>query len=178
MRYLLRISTALKGLVPCQPLAPNACKQSVSVASSQPPLETADVVKPAVKNSKRSEPVPKKAAALYDYSDEEPDQKDDNLGVDVKSTETELQPFFDCNRAGDVLRYWEQQKAVFPRLYAITRSVFCVPATTAGVERLFSIVGFLFGCRRLRLSDANLEKQILAHCNLDIPAKQMKKGKS
>ena len=46
----------------------------------------------------------KKAAALYDYSDEEPDQEDDNLGVDVKSIETELQPFLDCNRAGDVLR--------------------------------------------------------------------------
>ena len=131
-----------------------------------------------MKNSKRSEPVPKKAATLYDYSDEEPDPEDDNLGADVKSIETELQLYLDCNRAGDVLRYWEQQKAVFPRLYTITRKVFCVPATTAGVERLFSIAGFLLGCRRLRLSDANFEKQILAHCNLDIPAKQMKKRKS
>ena len=128
-------------------------------------MEKAAVVKPAVKNSIRSEPVPKKAAALYDYSDEEPDQEDDNLGVDIKSIETELQPFPDCNRAGDVLRYWEQQKAVFLRLCAITRNVFCVPATIAGVERLFSIAGFLLGCRRLRLSDANFEKQILAHCN-------------
>ena len=98
--------------------------------------------------------------------------------IDVKSIETELQPFLDCNRAGDVLWYWEQQKTVFPRLYAITRKVFCVPATTTGVQRLFSIAGFLLGCRRLRLSDANFEKQILAHCNLDIPAKQMKKRKS
>ena len=102
----------------------------------------------------------------------------DDLGVDVKSIEAELQLYLDCNRAGDVLRYWEQQKAVFPRLYAITRNVFCVPATTAGVERLFSIAGFLLDCRRLHLSDANFEKQILAHCNLDIPAKQMKKRKS
>ena len=66
-------------------------------------MEKADVVKPAVKNSKRSEPVPKKAAALCDYSDEEPDQED-NLGVDVKSIETELQLYLDCNRAGDALR--------------------------------------------------------------------------
>ena len=76
VRYLSRISTALKGLIPCYPLALNACKQSVSVALLQPPLEKADVVKPAVKNSKRSESVPKKAAALYGYSDEEPDQED------------------------------------------------------------------------------------------------------
>ena len=102
----------------------------------------------------------------------------DNLGVDVKSIETELQLYLDYNRAGDVLRYWEQQEAVFRRLYAITRKVFCVPATTAGVERLFSIAGFLLGCRRLRLSDANFEKQILAHCNMDIPVKQMKKRRS
>ena len=104
-----------------------------------------------MKNSKRSEPVPKKTAALYDYSDEEPDPEDDNLGANVKSIETELQLYLDCNRASDVLRYREQQKAVFPRLCTITRKVFCVPATTAGVERLFSIAGFLLGCRRLRL---------------------------
>ena len=58
-----------------------------------------------MKNSKRSEPVPKKAATLYDYSDEEPDPEDDNLGADVKSIETELQLYLDCNRAGDVLQY-------------------------------------------------------------------------
>ena len=66
--------------------------------------EKADVVKRAVKNSKRPVPVLKKAGALYDYSDKEPDQEDDNLGVDVKSIETELQLYLDCNRAGDVLR--------------------------------------------------------------------------
>ena len=65
-----------------------------------------------------------------------------NLGADVKSIETELQLSLDCNRAGGVLRCWEQQKAVFRRLCAITRKVFCVPATTVGVERLFSIAGF------------------------------------
>ena len=72
----------------------------------------------------------------------------------------------------------KSKKQVFPRLYTITRKVFCVPATTAGVERLFSIAGFLLGCRRLGLSDANFEEQILAQCYLDIPAKQMKKRKS
>ena len=71
-------------------------------------MDKADVVKPAMKNSKRSEPGPKKAAALYDCSDEEPNQEDDNLGIDVKSIKTELQLYLDCNRAGDVLRYWEQ----------------------------------------------------------------------
>ena len=138
------------------------------------------LVKPAVKNSKISEPVPKKAATLYDYSDEKPDPEDDNLGADVKNIETELQLYLDCNRAGDVFGYREQQKAAFPRLYTITRKVFCVPATTAGVERLFRIAGFLFGCRILCLSDVNFEKQILAHCNIyiHIPATQMKKRKS
>ena len=110
-----------------------------------------NVGKAAVKNSKRSEPAPKTAATQSDYSDEEPAPENDNLGADVKSIETELQLYLDYNRAGDVLRYWEQQKAVFPRLCTITRKVFRTPATTAGVERLFSIAGFLLGCRRLRL---------------------------
>ena len=43
------------------------------------------------------------------------------------------QLYLDCNRAGDVLQYWEQQRVVFPRLYTITRKVFCDPDTTAGV---------------------------------------------
>ena len=58
-----------------------------------------------MKNSKRPEPVLKKAATLYDYSDEEPDPEDDNLRADVKRIETELQLYLDCNRAGDVLQY-------------------------------------------------------------------------
>ena len=48
-----------------------------------------------MKNSKTSEPAPKKVATLYDYSDQEPDPEDDNMGAHVKSIETELQLYLD-----------------------------------------------------------------------------------
>ena len=59
-------------------------------------------------------------------------------------------------------------KAVFPRLYAITRKLFCVPATIAGVERLLSISGFILSSKRLRMTDETFKNQVFAHCNSDL----------
>ena len=57
----------------------------------------------------------------------------------IKCPETELHLYLECGKAKDVLRFWENNKLVFPRLFATTRKIFCVPGTTACVERLFSI---------------------------------------
>ena len=36
----------------------------------------------------------------------------------------------------------------FPRLATLAGSIFCAPATTAGVERFFSVGGYILGIRR------------------------------
>ena len=79
--------------------------------------------------------------------------------------------------AKDVLRFWENNKLVFPRLFAITRKIFCVPGTTAGVERLFSIAGFVLSNRRLSLTDANFHSHVFAHCNFGLAASDQSKRK-
>ena len=40
--------------------------------------------------------------------------------------------------------------------------------TTAGVERLFSISGFILSNKRLSMADENFKNQILARCNSDL----------
>ena len=54
----------------------------------------------------------------------------------------------------------------------------CVPATTAGVERLFSISAFILSSRRLRLTDKNFEDQVFPHCNADLLCAVCRKRKS
>ena len=37
--------------------------------------------------------------------------------------------------------------------------------TTAGVERLFSISGFILSSKRLSMTDENFKNQVFAHCS-------------
>ena len=85
------------------------------------------------------------------------------------SAETELQLYLDHNPSGlGVLEFWEKNKALFPRLYAMTRKIFCAPASTAGVERLFSVAGYLLSNRRTNLTDSNFDKLLFGHVNFDL----------
>ena len=99
------------------------------------------------------------------------DEDEDDVGEEgprAIGCDTELQLYIDSPKSDSVLRFWETKKTVLARLYVISRKVFCVPATSAGVERLFSISGFIFGSRRLRLTDKNFEDQIFTHSNADL----------
>ena len=55
--------------------------------------------------------------------------------------------------------------------------IFCVPGTTAGVERLFSIAGFVLSNRRLCLTDANFHNHVFAHCNFGLAVSDQSKRK-
>ena len=77
-----------------------------------------------------------------------------------------------------VLEFWERNKTVLPHLYAMTRKIFCVPATTAGMERLFSIAGFILSNRRMRFNDRNFHAQVFAHCNLEFSEISPRKRKA
>ena len=129
------------------------------------------------KSSHSDGPRRKKRPTLLDYSDDEDDDDNERCDMEVKGCETELQLYIDSQKSDDVLRFWESKKSVFPRLYAITRQIFSVPATTAGVERLFSIAGYILSCRRLSLIDRNFEDQVFAHCNSDLLANASRKRK-
>jgi hypothetical protein len=58
------------------------------------------------------------------------------------------------------LQYWKLNESRFPNLARITRKFLCVPATSGGVERIFSIAGFLGRARRSSLTSENVRNLI------------------
>ena len=52
--------------------------------------------------------------------------------------------------------------------FAFDDRVYGKTATTAGVERLFSISGFILSSKCLSMTDENFKNQVFAHCNFDV----------
>ena len=71
---------------------------------------------------------------------------------------------------------FQKVKTEYRRLHSLAQSHFCAPATTAGVERMFSIAGHIFSSRRLSTNDKYFEMQLYCNVNKDlIPVVQAKR---
>ena len=132
-------------------------------------MKDIEILRTTVTPTRSDGPARKKRPSLLAYSDDEDDEVVLQGAPEVKGCETELQFYLEWPKTNNVLQFWESNKTVFPRLYAITRKIFCVPATTAGVERLFSISGFILSSKRLSLNDENFKDQAFVHCKGDLP---------
>ena len=49
------------------------------------------------------------------------------------------------------------------------------PESTAGIERIFSVAGYILSERRNRTSDENFENQLFANVNIDLPLSGVRK---
>ena len=49
------------------------------------------------------------------------------------------------------LKFWKKYQSVFPSLSSLARKYLSVPASSAGVERMFSIAGHIFSLKRRKL---------------------------
>ena len=67
--------------------------------------------------------------------------------------------------AQDPLDFWKLNETKFPRLSALATKYLCIPATSAPVERLFSVAGRMFRADRCRLTDARFETLMFLKCN-------------
>lgn len=56
----------------------------------------------------------------------------------------------------NVCEWWYINKSKFPKLYKLALRTFCVPASSAYVEALFSKAGFLINEKRSNLTSANI----------------------
>lgn len=63
-------------------------------------------------------------------------------------------------QATPVLAYWESQKEIHPELYELACMINSIPPSQATVERSFSILKFIFTCKRHKLK-ANILEDIL-----------------
>lgn len=65
----------------------------------------------------------------------------------------------------DPLTYWIDQEDQYPLLSAVAVDILAIPATSAPVERVFSTAGESTVGKRNRLSDKNLECEVLLRKN-------------
>lgn len=54
------------------------------------------------------------------------------------------------------LEFWKNHKTEFPTLAKVARQIFCIPATTASVERSFSAAGNIVAKRRTNIKPTQL----------------------
>ena len=63
------------------------------------------------------------------------------------------------------LDYWKKEKDTFPVLSSLACKYLCIPASSAPVERLFSIAGKVFRPERCRISDERFQQLMMIRCN-------------
>ena len=94
----------------------------------------------------------------------------------TQSSSAELENYLDtADFSGNPLDFWSVNGDKFPRLCVTAKQVFCAPGSTAAVERIFSIAGYILSQRRNRLTDSNVENQLFANVNFDISVHSGKK---
>lgn len=90
----------------------------------------------------------------------------------VKHWEAELAHYTDLYQKNPVvtnegsLQFWKQNSKTFPCLSDLATDILCCPASTATVERMFSIAGEACSGRRNKLSGSRLECEILIRQNI------------
>ena len=74
------------------------------------------------------------------------------------------------NTPGDINTrdFWLKYEAELPDLAAYAKHLLAVPATSAPVERIFSVGGAILRPARRRLSDKNFEILMFLKCNLHL----------
>jgi len=72
-----------------------------------------------------------------------------------------------CVTENDVnpLAYWALKKTVWSELSQLACSYLHVPASSAGVERVFSVAGKVFRSDRCNLSDQKFSELVFIACN-------------
>ena len=65
--------------------------------------------------------------------------------------------------------FGEKTSRDFLALRSLQNKLFVLPRRTAAVERIFSIAGYILSQRRTRITDDNIQNQLFANVNSDLP---------
>ena len=66
-----------------------------------------------------------------------------------------------------MLKWWKEKSAKWPALCKMVRQYLAAPASSAGVERVFSAAGKMHGDLQKSLKDSTLEHSLFAAWNTD-----------
>ena len=106
------------------------------------------------------------------------DDEQETMPVDKPkiSVASELENSLDCKDvAADSLEFWRNPRQSFLRLFEIVKQTLFAPESTASIERIFSVAGYILSERRNRTSDEKFENQLFANVNIDLPLSGVRK---
>ena len=106
------------------------------------------------------------------------DDEEETMQVDKpkSSVASELENYLDCRDvAADPLEFWRNHRQSFPRLFEIVKQTLFALGSTAFIERIFSVAGYILSERRNRTSDEKFENQLFANVNIDLPLSGVRK---
>jgi hypothetical protein len=75
-------------------------------------------------------------------------------------------PQIEWHSEWDALDWWKANAKKFPNLSVMARQYLGCPASSASVERLFSLVGICFGDKRQRATSSTLEDLVFGKVNV------------
>ena len=67
----------------------------------------------------------------------------------------------------DILKWWRAREEKWPALAKMVKQYFAAPASSAGVERVFSAAGKMHGDLQKAAKDSTLEHSLFAAFNTD-----------
>ncbi|XP_069103066.1 zinc finger BED domain-containing protein 4-like [Argopecten irradians] len=108
-----------------------------------------------------------KTEDFFSFLPTTPSRKRHHSGL--KPNEVDIYIGEDCTeRCCDPLQFWKDNSCRFPNLSILASKYLAIPATSAPVERLFSVAGKVFRPDRNRLSDDNFQTLMMIKCNSKI----------
>lgn len=128
------------------------------LAETVVPLATTDCVQsPARKRVRTGED-------LFDFME---DPEADKLDPDTSVSQEVMEYLGESclGRDQDPLAYWSTNERRFPHLAAMAQKYLALQASSAPVERLFSVAGKVFRPERCLLKDSTFEKLMFVRCN-------------
>ena len=113
-----------------------------------------------------------KSQGIFDFMNESDKEENSTIVQPDKprsSAASELENYLDCRDiVDDPLEFCRTHKQSFFRLFEIVKQTLFAPGSTAGIERIFSVAGYILSDRHTRTSDDNFENQLFACVNLDL----------
>lgn len=79
--------------------------------------------------------------------------------------------------SSDPLVFWKNNCNRFPVLSNIARKMLAIPASSAGVERVFSVTGCISRARRSKINAENVSRLLMVRENIDINSLGRQLGK-
>ena len=102
---------------------------------------------------------PVKKSSLFNF-------RDDRIKATTlmgESAETEFARYLDNHdTAVNPLEFFKSHKSSFPKMFKMIPQIMCAPGSTAAVEGIFSVAGYILSPRRMSLTDENFENDLQA----------------